>query len=59
MSKIAQRLNTLFDDHRIILWYDEGGSLKDEFNSLEIEASKIELNNNEFGIKVKVLYEVS
>lgn len=56
MSKIAQRLNTLFDDYRIIIWYDEGGSLKDEFDSLEIEATKIELNNNEFGIKVKVLY---
>jgi len=57
MSKIEQRLNTLFQEYRIIIWYDEGGSLKDEFNSLEIEASKIELSNNEFGIKVKVLFE--
>ena len=57
MSKIEQRLNTLFQEYRIIIWYDEGGSLKDEFDSLEIEASKIELSNNEFGIKVKVLYE--
>lgn len=57
MSKIAQRLSTLFDDHRIIIWYDEGGSLKDEFDSLDIEAKKLEITNNEFGIKVQVLYE--
>lgn len=56
MSKIEQRLNTLFQEYRLIIWYDEGGSLRDEFDSLEIEATKLELNNNEFGVKVKVLY---
>ena len=57
MSKIEQRLNTLFQEHRIIIWYDEGGSLKDEFDSIELDIQKLELNNNEFGIKVKILYE--
>ncbi|RXJ95792.1 BREX-1 system phosphatase PglZ type A [Arcobacter sp. AHV-9/2010] len=57
MSKIEQRLNTLFEEHRIIIWYDDGGSLKDEFDSLDLEIKKLEINNNEFGIKVKVLYE--
>ena len=57
MSKIEQRLNTLFQEHRIIIWYDEGGSLKNEFDSLSLDIKKLELNNNEFGIKVKILYE--
>jgi uncharacterized protein (TIGR02687 family) len=57
MSKIEQRLNTLFEEHRIIIWYDDGGSLKDEFDSIESDIKKLELNNNEFGIKVKILYE--
>ena len=57
MSKIEQRLNTLFQEHRIIIWYDEGGSLKDEFDSINLNINKLELNNNEFGIKVKILYE--
>ena len=57
MSKVEQRLNTLFQEHRIIIWYDEGGSLKDEFDSINLGINKLELNNNEFGIKVKILYE--
>lgn len=57
MSKIEQRLNTLFQEHRIVIWYDEGGSLKDEFDSINLDINKLELNNNEFGIKVKILYE--
>ncbi len=57
MSKIEQRLNTLFQEHRIIIWYDEGGSLKDEFDSINLDIKKLKLNNNEFGIKVKILYE--
>ena len=57
MNKIEQRLNTLFEEHRIIIWYDDCGSLKDEFDSIESDIKKLELNNNEFGIKVKILYE--
>ncbi|MFA6740927.1 MAG: BREX-1 system phosphatase PglZ type A [Arcobacteraceae bacterium] len=57
MSKIRQGLESLFQEHRIILWYDEGGSLKEEFDSIDLDVKKIELNNNEFGIKVKILYE--
>ena len=57
MSKKEQRINTLFQEHRIIIWYDEGGSLKDEFDSINLDINKLELNNNEFGIKVKILYE--
>ena len=53
MSKIEQRLNTLFQEHRIIIWYDDGGSLKDEFDSINLDIKKLEINNNEFGIKVK------
>jgi uncharacterized protein (TIGR02687 family) len=59
MSKISQTLQALFDDHRIIFWYDKNGDSKSEFESMEIDGiEKQELDNNEFGIKYKVLKEM-
>jgi uncharacterized protein (TIGR02687 family) len=55
MSNINQRLNHLFDKHNIIFWYDDGGKLKDEFDTLELEAKKLIIENNEFGIKYEIL----
>lgn len=57
MGKIEQSLNSLFGEHRIIIWYDEGGSLEGEFDSISLDVKKLTLDNNEFGIKVKILYE--
>lgn len=53
---IQNRLKELFDEQRIIFWYDEQGELKDEFEKVKINrVKKLEIDENEFGIKVEVL----
>ena len=57
-QEIAQALTKLFDKHRIIFWYDSKQELRQEFESLTLDKiEKIELTNNEFGIKYRILRE--
>lgn len=56
MNKIEQSLTKLFEKHRLIFWYDDGGAMKDEFEEVALlGVEKLEIANNEFGIKVKIL----
>ena len=56
--EIAQALTKLFDKHRIIFWYDSKQELRSEYEALDLDdIEKIELNNNEFGIKYRILRE--
>lgn len=56
MNKIAQSLTKLFDKHRIVFWYDNKQELRQEFEALTLkDIEKIELTNNEFGIKHRIL----
>ncbi|TVQ64830.1 MAG: BREX-1 system phosphatase PglZ type A [Balneolaceae bacterium] len=57
MSKIQQSIEKLLEKHRILLWYDAGQSFTEEFESLDLEnATKLEVNGNEFETKVRVLH---
>lgn len=57
-NRIAQALARLFDRHRIIFWHDTKQELRDDFEHLELaSAEKIELNNNEFAVKHRILRE--
>lgn len=56
MTDIQQRLDTLFEQHRIIFWYDNEGALKEQFDMLSFDnIEKLVIDNNEFGIKYRVL----
>ena len=55
MTNILQRLKELFDKHNIIFWYDDGGGFRKEFDSLELEAKKLVIDNNEFSLKYEIL----
>lgn len=55
MNNISQKLNELFQKHDLIFWYDDEGKLRDAYDTLEIEAKKLEVNSNQFGIKYKIL----
>ena len=49
MSKIENSLLSLFEQYRIILWYDEDQSFTKEFNELDLGGvDKILVENNEF-----------
>ena len=57
-DRIAQALTKLFDRHRIVFWYDAKQELRDDFEVLQLHGvEKLELINNEYGIKYKLLRE--
>ncbi len=56
--RIAQALTKLFDQHRIVFWYDAKQELRHDFEALSLPGiEKLELTNNEHGIKYKLLRE--
>lgn len=57
-SRISIALERLFASHRIVFWYDEKQELRNEYDSLSlVNIEKIEIANNEFSIKHKLLRE--
>lgn len=57
-DRIAQALTKLFDRHRIVFWYDAKQELRNDFEALQLPGiDKLELANNEYGIKYKILRE--
>ncbi len=58
MDKIAQALQKKFQKHRIVFWYDTKKELRTDYEKLEFsDIEKIELNNNEFRVKHRILRE--
>jgi uncharacterized protein (TIGR02687 family) len=56
MEKITETLTGLFELHRIVFWYDTKRELREEYDGLTIPGvEKIELDNNEYGVKYEVL----
>lgn len=57
-ERIAQALTKLFERSRIVFWYDEKRELRAGFEALALpDVEKIELANNEFGVKYRILRE--
>jgi uncharacterized protein (TIGR02687 family) len=57
-AKIRQALGNLFDKQRIVFWYDTREEFRGEFEALVLPGvEKIELLNNEFGVKHRLLRE--
>lgn len=57
-NRIAQALTKLFDRHRIVFWYDTKQELRPDFEELSLpDIEKVELTNNEYGIKYRILRE--
>jgi uncharacterized protein (TIGR02687 family) len=55
-AKIPQALGNLFDKQRIVFWYDTRREFRADFEALALPGvEKIELANNEFGVKYRVL----
>lgn len=57
-DRIAKALTKLFECHRIIFWYDAKKELRHDFETLELPGiEKLELTNNEFAVKYRLLRE--
>ncbi len=55
-QQINESINKLFQKNRIIFWYDDKKQFSEHFQDLTLDdAEKIEINNNEFAIKYKIL----
>lgn len=57
-SNLTIALSRLFDEHRIVFWYDAARDMRGEFEALELPGvEKVEIANNEFGLKYRMLRE--
>ncbi|MEZ4731598.1 MAG: BREX-1 system phosphatase PglZ type A [Caldilineaceae bacterium] len=57
-NRIAQALHKLFERHRIVFWYDARQELYLDFLALQLDGvEKLELTNNAFGLKYRLLRE--
>jgi len=55
-DRISQALSRLFDKHRIVFWYDTKHELRGDFEAVSIpDVEKLEIANNEYGMKYRIL----
>lgn len=57
-DRIEDTLNKLFAQSRIITWHDQKREMGSAFENIELEAvQKILIENNEFGVKHRIMYQ--
>lgn len=55
-DRIAASLLQLFEEYRIVFWYDADRDMRAEFDALKLTGvTKLEITNNEFGLKYRIL----
>jgi len=55
-NNILQVLAKLFEQYRIVFWYDNNKEMYDDFVGLALlEIAKVEIDNNEFALKYRIL----
>jgi len=58
-NRISQALTKLFERHRVVFWYDSKQELRSDFDSVAIpDVEKLEIANNEYGLKYRILREL-
>jgi uncharacterized protein (TIGR02687 family) len=55
-DRVANGLKRLFEEHRIVFWYDAARDMRAEYEALDLDGvAKVEIANNEFGLKYRML----
>ena len=55
-DRIVASLRRLFDEQRIVFWYDAARDMRGEFEGVDLPGvEKVEIANNEFGLKYRML----
>lgn len=55
-ERIAASLRRLFEEYRIVFWYDSDRDMRAEFDALDLDGvTKLVIANNEFGLKYRIL----
>lgn len=56
MNKIEESLHNIFQQYRVVFWYDEEAKMREQYEEVVLEGvEKQEVNNNEFSIKYQIL----
>jgi len=56
VDRISAGLRRLFEEDRIVFWYDAAQDMRAEFEAVElVGVEKVEISNNEFGLKYRML----
>lgn len=57
-DRIGASLRRLFEEHRLVFWYDADHDMREVFETVEMpEVEKVEIANNEFGLKYRMLMQ--
>ena len=57
-DRIAASLRQLFEENRIVFWYDADRDMRAEFDAVSLPGvTKLEIANNEFGLKYRILQQ--
>ncbi|MDA3888609.1 MAG: BREX-1 system phosphatase PglZ type A [Allgaiera sp.] len=55
-DRITASLRRLFDEHRLVFWYDGDRDMRAAFENADLPGvTKVEITNNEFGLKYRIL----
>jgi uncharacterized protein (TIGR02687 family) len=58
IDKLKPALDKLFQQHRLVFWYDEGADMRALFEHLALsDVEKVVIDNNEFALKYRLLKE--
>ncbi|MFK7848527.1 MAG: BREX-1 system phosphatase PglZ type A [Rhodothermales bacterium] len=59
-DQVQASLSRLFEEHRLVFWYDAAQDMRADYEGLHLDGvTKIEITNNEFGLKHRVLKQES
>ncbi len=55
-DRLTASLARLFDEHRIVFWYDAARDMRTAFEAIDLDGvAKVEIANNQFGLKYRML----
>ncbi len=56
MNRIETSLHKIFQEHRVIFWYDDQEKMREQYDQASLAGvKKVEVNNNEFAVKHMIL----
>ncbi|WP_223428380.1 BREX-1 system phosphatase PglZ type A [Tateyamaria pelophila] len=55
-DRITGSLKRLFDEHRVVFWYDAARDMREAYEAADLDGvTKVEIVNNQFGLKYRIL----
>lgn len=56
MNKLEKSLKDIFRDERLVFWYDDNATMREEYDAISLDGvTNIEVQNDEFSVKYRVM----